>query len=418
MRTVVHQLLKPCTPLDCPACRLCCTPSSGVRPAPTLLRPWCEVKSRRRAPKRVNTEGFACPNQQCPYFGITDAHIHTLVGDGKHGLAERIQTFRCQACHRTFTARRHTPLYRLKTPSHQVEVVLSALAEGLDASAAERVFGHRQATITTWQSRAGEYAEILHERCFRNLQIPHLQLDELRTRLRSATQVLWLWLAIDPLTKIIPVLHLGPRTQNVTHMVIHSLRQLLAPGCLPLFTSDGLNLYFYALTAHFGQWLEVARRGRKARQWQVAAGLIYGQVKKSYWRRKLVRVTHVMRLGTQTDLKAALQRIGFSGRLNTAFIERVNLTVRHGVAALARRTWATAQQAPHLLAHLEWWRAYYHFVRPHASLKVALGQPRKRGDKLLAQRYRQRTPAMAAGRTNRRWTSVEVLCSPLPPVPC
>jgi transposase-like protein len=187
MRTTVQRLLKPRTPLDCPACRLSCTPSSGVRPAPTPVRPWCEVKSRRGAPKRVNTEGFACPNLQCPYFGITDAHIHALVGDGKHGHAERIQTFRCQACHTTFTARCHTPLYRLKIPSHQVAVMLSALAEGLDASAAERVFGYRQTTITTWQSRAGEYAEILHERCFRNLQIPHLQLDELRTRLRSAT---------------------------------------------------------------------------------------------------------------------------------------------------------------------------------------------------------------------------------------
>ncbi len=84
----------------------------------------------------------------------------------------------------------------------------------------------------------------------------------------------------------------------------------------------------------------------------------------------------------------------------------MNLTVRHGVAALARRTWATAQQAPQLLAHLEWWRTYYHFVRPHAALRVALAQPRERGGKLIAQRYRQRTPAMAAGRTNRRWNEV------------
>ncbi len=326
--------------------------------------------------------------------------------------------FRCQACHRTFTARRHTPLYHLKTPSHQVAVVLSARAFGLDASAAERVFGYRQITITTWQSRAGEYAEILHERCFYNLQIPHLQLDELRTRLRSATQVLWLWLAIDPLTKIIPVLHLGPRTQKMAHLLIHSLRQILTPDCLPLFTSDGLNLYFYALTAHFGQWLEVGRRGWKAHRWQVAAGLIYGQVKKSYRRRKLVKVSHVMRLGTGAALKVALLGLGLSGRLNTAFIERVNLTIRHGVAALARRTWATAQKSPQLLAHLEWWRAYYHFVRPHASLRVALVQPRERGGKLLAQQYRQCTPAMAAGRTNRRWTAREVLCYPLPPVPC
>jgi hypothetical protein len=123
-----------------------------------------------------------------------------------------------------------------------------------------------------------------------------------------------------------------------------------------------------------------------------------------------------VRLGTEDALKAALQGFGFTGRLNTAFIERVNLTVRHGVAALARRTWATAQQSPHLLAHMEWWRAYYHFVRPHQSLRMVLVQPRERGGRLPAQRYRQRTPAMAAGRTTRRWTVREVLVCPLPPV--
>ncbi len=366
----------------------------------------------------MNTNGFACPNQQCPYSGITDAHIHALVGDGKHGQAERIQTFRCQACRTTFTARRNTPLYRLKTPSQQIAVVLAALAEGLDASAAERVFGFRQATITTWLSRAGEHAQTLHERFFCHLQLPHLQLDELRTRLRCAKQVLWLWLAIDPCTKILPVLHLGPRTHHMAHRVIHSLRQLLAPGCIPLFTSDGLHVYFYALTAHFGRWREVGRRGRNVRRWQVEAGLIYGQVKKSYRRRKLVRVSHVMRLGTEDTLKVVLQGLGLSGRLNTAYIERVNLTIRHGIAALARRTWATAQQSPHLLAHLEWWRAYYHFVRPHAALRMALVQPQARGGKRLAQRYRQHTPAMAAGRTTRRWTVQEVLSLPLPRVPC
>jgi IS1 family transposase len=415
-RSTLHRLLKPRCPDDCPACRLASTPASGGGLASTSVRPWREVKSRRGASKRVNTQGFACPNQQCTYFGNTDAQIHALVGDGKHGRAERIQTFRCQACRTTFSARRDTPLYRLKTPSHQIALVLAALAEGLDPSAAERVFGYRQATITRWLTRAGEHAHTLHERFFCHLHLPHVQLDELRTRLRCATQVLWLWLAIDPCTKILPVLQLGPRTQHMAHRVIHALRESLAPDCLPLFTSDGLNLYFYALTAHFGQWLTFCRRGRNVRRWQVAAGLIYGQVKKSYRRRKLVRVTPLMRLGTEDALKAALQRLGFSGRLNTAFIERVNLTVRHGVAALARRTWATAQQSPQLLANLEWWRAYYHFVRPHASLRVRLVQPRERGGKRLAQRYHQRTPAMAAGRTHRRWTAREVLSCPLPPL--
>ncbi len=113
--------------------------------------------------------------------------------------------------------------------------------------------------VAHWRARS-DFARALLSR----LQLPHLQLDELRTRLCSTKQVLWLWLAIDPLTKIIPVLQLGPRTQIAAQMVIHSLRQILAPGCLPLFTSDGLNLYFYALTAHFGQWLKWDCRGQKA----------------------------------------------------------------------------------------------------------------------------------------------------------
>ena len=53
------------------------------------------------------------------------------------------------------------------------------------------------------------------------------------------------------------------------------------------------------LPAHFGQWLVVGCRGRNVRCWQVAPSLIYGQVKKSYRRRKLVRVSHVMRLLTE-----------------------------------------------------------------------------------------------------------------------
>jgi hypothetical protein len=280
-RTMLPRLLKPRCPDDCPACRLASPASSGAGPALAPVRPWPEVKSRRGAPKRRDTEGFACPNPQCAYFGITDAHIHALVGDGKHGRLERIQTFRCQACQTTFTSRRNTPLFRLKTPSRAgsqwcslrwLKGWILRLPNGSSATG--------RPPFPPGSPAAGEHAQTLHERFFHHLHLPHLQLDELRTRLRNTKQVLWLWLAIDPCTKILPVLQLGPRTQHRAYLVIHSLRQILAPGCLPLFTSDGLNVYFYAITAHFGTWREERRRGRHMRQWQVAAGLIYGQVKK------------------------------------------------------------------------------------------------------------------------------------------
>jgi IS1 family transposase len=99
-------------------------------------------------------------------------------------------------------ARRYTPLYCLKTPSQRVGEVLTALSEGLDVSAAVRVFGHRHATITTWVARAGEHSAVLHNRWLRNLHLPHIQLDELRTRLRSRAHTLWLWVACDPISKL------------------------------------------------------------------------------------------------------------------------------------------------------------------------------------------------------------------------
>jgi len=265
---VVRRLLKPRTPRDCPACCLFSSFSAGAGPSPLPVLPWSEVKSRRRAPKRIDTQGLACPNLQCLYFGIIDPSIHALVGDGKHGQAEPIQTFRCQACRTTFSARRHTPLYRLKTPSHQIAMILSALAEGLDASAAEGVFGYRQATIITWLTRAGRHAELFHEHCFCHLHLPYLQLDHCCAPGCAA-----------------------PNRSCGSGSVLARKRQLIfsstlcdrdwPPFCVPLFTSDGLNLYFYALTAHFGRWLQMASLGRKILRWQVAEGLIYGQVKKS-----------------------------------------------------------------------------------------------------------------------------------------
>jgi hypothetical protein len=82
---------------------------------------------------------------------------------------------------------------------------------------------------------------------------------------------------------------------------------------------------------------------------------------------------------------------------------------------LARRTWATAQSTPQLLAHLEWWRAYYHFARPHGGLRAPLAEPLDRRGRQLPQRARRRTPAMALGVTDHPWTVLELLTYPLPP---
>jgi len=232
--------LKPRTPDDCPECRI--TPQPHLLPASTTLKPYSQIKSPRGRRKRIATAGFACPNSDCLYYGITDEQIHALVGCGGHGRQEYIRDLKCQACRTTpalaggareFSVRYGTVLYRLKTPARRVGEVLSALAEGLSVGAAVRVFGQGEFTIRSWLTHAGLHATSLHERLFQGLKLLHLQLDELCTKTRQSADALWVWFAVDARTKIITVLKVGPRTQPIAHAVVHALVKALAPDCLP-----------------------------------------------------------------------------------------------------------------------------------------------------------------------------------------
>ena len=110
--------------------------------------------------------------------------------------------------------------------------------------------------------------------------------------------------------------------------------------------------------------------------------------------------------GKRKALIVKLKSVGLSGLIQTAFIERVNLTIRQSVAPLRRKTWSLPQSEPALLMHLEWWRLYFHFVRDHSSLRIPVPGLNKG-------RFRSQSPAMVAGLTNRLWTVGELLPTPI-----
>jgi len=114
--------MKPKSERDCPFCQ---TDHLGTSKAlPLLPVPWPQINGRGGRKKHIATAGFFYPNPNCAYFGVTDERVHALVGDGLHGKTEPIQDYYCQACYMKSTARRHTVLYRLKTPSSVVEKIL------------------------------------------------------------------------------------------------------------------------------------------------------------------------------------------------------------------------------------------------------------------------------------------------------
>jgi hypothetical protein len=118
----------------------------------------------------------------------------------------------------------------------------------------------------------------LHAARFRNLVVAHIQLDELVNKVRRAGYRVWVWTADDVLSKAWLARHIGRRTQADAHRVVHQVVQRLASGCVPVFSSDGLRQYFYALTAHFGRWTQP--EGKRRPRWQVLPKLLYGQLRR------------------------------------------------------------------------------------------------------------------------------------------
>ncbi len=137
------------------------------------------------------------------------------MGYGKHGTQEVIGDLNCQSCGKKFTARRNTILYRLKSHSGLVEKILWLLALGVDASAIEEVFGVREITIRTWLCRSGLQGKKLHDRFIAEMQLVHVQLDELWANVKDRGQDMWLWIASDAKTKIIAVMQVGARNQGM-----------------------------------------------------------------------------------------------------------------------------------------------------------------------------------------------------------
>jgi IS1 family transposase len=187
------------------------------------------------------------------------------------------------------------------------------------------------------------------------------------------------------------------------HALLHDLHLRLVDDCVPAFTTDGLRSYFYAITAHFGSWWRPPRA--RTDHWQPALALLHGQLIKRKRGRQLTFTVTRMTLGKRRHLMMLLKAHGFNLTIQTAFVERVNLTIRQCISLLTRRTCSTTRSDTYLLAHVEWWRAYYHFERSHQALRVPLPGYRHK--------FRSRTPAMALGLTDHVWSVADILHRPL-----
>lgn len=82
---------------------------------------------------------------------------------------------------------------------------------------------------------------------------------------------------------------------------------------------------------------------------------VYAQVIKTQRRFRLVKVESRFVWGLPPEYFYRLKAAGLSGRINTSFVERANLTIRQIVSKFTRRTWSTAEFSTELSEHIFWW---------------------------------------------------------------
>jgi hypothetical protein len=183
--------------------------------------------------------------------------------------------------------------------------------------------------------------------------------------------------------------------------------------------SDGNPHYLPAIVTHFGCWVQPLRRqgtGPTPKpRWLPLPELLYAQVIKTMRRRRLVAVKHRVVCGTLEAIQQVLAVCGW--QINTAFIERLNLSLRRRVAAIGRRSATPCKSDDGLRQQLALFQVYHNFVLPHASLREALAEPVPTNGSGSAKVWRPCTPAMAAGLTDHVWALKEVLLYRVPPWP-
>jgi hypothetical protein len=226
----------------------------------------------RRCPRTVDTQHHFCPNPHCAYYGWVGCGNVRANGHPNGGRWRQLQ---CVACGAYFLETHGTPVHGTRVAPELVVWAVGALAEGLGIRAVARVFEVDPNTVLQWLVEAADHLKVFSQYFLHDVRVTQVQLDELYALLsavkdgevreaealaRLSRSPHWVWVAIDPVSKLLLTIDVGERTVAMAQWIVHQLVQVLAPDCVPLFMTDGFKEYATALLTHFGQWVQPSRR--------------------------------------------------------------------------------------------------------------------------------------------------------------
>ena len=313
---------------------------------------------------------------------------------GIHSRKE--QRFRCHEWQKTFSARKGTVFYRLRTSAATVVIVVTLLAHGCPLQAIVAAWGFDERTIAAWWARSGRQGQAVHESLVAQPRdLGQVQADERRVKKQGG--IVWMALAMLVQTR----LWLGgegseQRAMALIRRLVERVQRCAARRPL-LVCTDGVVSYIRAIRETLRDPIHTGKGGRpRRRPWR---HVLLAQVGKRHERRRVVETDRRSVDGTPPRVETLRQRSQGNGVINTADIERLHATFRERLAPLARRCRALARQTLTLHEGMCVVGTVYNFCTPHESLNST----------------QKTTPAMAAGITDHRWMMHELLSLHVPP---
>src|SRR5256885_4684057 len=345
-----------------------------------------------------------CPNEACSARG-QKAQGNIIIHDRKR------QRYRCKACKHTFSARRGTMLEGLRKPRDLIVIVVTLLTYGCPVQGIVHAFGLDERTVADWRDRAGTHCQRVHKGIVEQgkLDLMHIQADEIRVK--GHKMIAWMGLAMMVSTR----LWLGGvvqvrRDRKLAERLLSQVRACCLPLCALLVCTDGWSAYPNSIRRAFREKVKKTE-GRGRACLQAWPRVFIATVIKRTQKKRVVEIIRRMAQGTLEQAEKLLAQSQGGTTLNTAFIERLNGTVRERLASLTRK----CRHAAHRLVALEsgMWLigCTYNLCWPHHELSRRAAKAQGvRGEVLL-------TPAMASGLTDHLWSVQELLSYRVAPAP-
>ena len=293
----------------------------------------------------------------------------------------------------------------LRKPTGLIVIVVTLLAYGCPIQAIVHAYGLDERTVASWRDRAGQHCEQVHQALVEQgrLDLVHVQADEIRVKGRSI--IAWMGLAMMVSTRLwLAGVVSATRDRQLADRLLLQIRACSQAACALLISTDGWAAYPGSIRRAFREKIkETAGRGRACLH--VWSDLCIATVIKRTEKKRVVEVTRRMTLGTLEQASRLLQASRGGTTLNTAFIERLNGTMRERLAALTRKCRHAASRLAGLETGMYLIGSTYNFCWPHHELS----KPTHLGGLT--------TPAMAAGLTDHVWSMEELLRYRIAPAP-